>query len=142
VQAARAAIDQRGGRVLLTARCEGFLRGQPDLGQTIARLVAYANAGADCLFAPGIASREQIEAVVQAVAPKPVNVLIGSSSEFTVADLQQLGVRRISVGAALARAAWGGFAAVAKRIAETGHFDFGQAMSGAELNRLLASSKA
>jgi 2-methylisocitrate lyase-like PEP mutase family enzyme len=138
VQAAREAIDkavEHGARVLLTARAEGFIRGRPELGETIERLQAYAEAGADCLYAPGIRTREQIEAVVRAVAPKPVNVLIGGPSAFTVADLSELGVRRVSVGGALARAAWGGFASAAKRIASEGRFDgFANAMSMAELD--------
>ncbi len=108
VRAARAAIDKAGGDVLLVGRAECFLLGRPDLDETIARLKAYANAGADCLYAPGIKTREQIAAVVKAVAPKPVNVLMSSGAQpLTVADLAALGVRRISVGGALARVAWG-----------------------------------
>ena len=121
IRAARGAIDAQGGRVLLTGRSEGFIVGRPDLAETIRRLTAYAEAGADCLYAPGIRSREEIAAVVQAVAPKPVNVLV--SSDFTtVAELTLLGVRRISVGGALARAAWSGFLAAAKEIVEQGSF--------------------
>jgi 2-methylisocitrate lyase-like PEP mutase family enzyme len=133
VRAAREAIDRSGGGVLLTARAEGFLRGHPNLDEIIRRLSAYSDAGADCLFAPGITEPEHIKAVVAAVAPKPVNVLVATASQVTLPELAALGVRRISVGSALARAAWGGFASAAKRIAE-GRFDgFDQAMSGAEL---------
>jgi 2-methylisocitrate lyase-like PEP mutase family enzyme len=120
-KAARAAIDASGTGVLLTGRSEGFIVGRPDLAETIRRLTAYAEAGADCLYAPGIRSRAEIAAVVAAVAPKPVNVLVGSDFT-TVAELAELGVRRISVGGALARAAWGGFLRAAKEIAEGGTF--------------------
>jgi 2-methylisocitrate lyase-like PEP mutase family enzyme len=137
VRAARRAIDQAGGGVLLVGRAEGFLHGRPDLDDAIARLKAYANAGADCLYAPGLRTHEQIAAVVAAVAPKPVNVLVGGASEWTVAQLAALGVRRISVGGALARSAWGGFMRAAKLIADEGRFDaFGTAASGAELNAI------
>ena len=119
IAAARQAVAGTG--VLLVARTEGFIAGRPDLDQTIRRLVAYAGAGADCLYAPGIRSREQIAAVVSAVAPKPVNVLVGGDFT-TVAELAALGVRRISVGGALARAAWGGFMAAAAEIARHGTF--------------------
>jgi methylisocitrate lyase len=121
IQAARQAIDQSGAGVLLTARSEGFIVGRPDLAETIRRLTAYALAGADCLYAPGIRTTSDIEAVVKAVAPKPVNVLVGS--DFTTVErLAALGVRRISVGGALARAAWGGFMRAATEIAEKGTF--------------------
>src|SRR5437870_2986848 len=103
VRAARAAIDKAGGEVIFTARSEGFIRGRPDLDETIRRLKAFSAAGADCLYAPGIKTREQIVAVVQAVAPKPVNLLMSSALGFTVADIAAMGVRRISVGGALAR---------------------------------------
>jgi len=137
VRAARAAIDQTGAGVLLTGRAECFLHGRPELDEAIRRLVAYAQAGADCLYAPGIRTREQIAAVVKAVAPKPVNVLVGFASELSVADLAALGVRRISVGGALARAAWGGFIRAAKQIADKGRFDgFADAAPHADLNRL------
>src|ERR1700709_641703 len=122
IKSARAAIDADNSGVLLTGRCEGFLVGQADLSMVIKRLQAYAEAGADCLYAPGIRTREQIEAVVAAVAPKPVNLLIGSTSEFTLQEVAALGVRRVSVGGALARAAWGGFMRAAQTLAE-GRFD-------------------
>src|SRR5437762_10411504 len=121
MKAARAAIDKAAPDLMLTGRAEGFISGVPDLEQMIARLKAYANAGADCLYAPGIKTREQIEAVVKAVAPKPVNLLT-PGSHMTVAKLAQLGVRRISVGGALARTAWTGFIAAAQEIAREGTF--------------------
>jgi 2-methylisocitrate lyase-like PEP mutase family enzyme len=139
MKAARRAIDESGEDVLLVGRSEGFFVGRPDLAETIARLRDYANAGADCLYAPGIRTRDDIRAVVEAAAPRPVNVLIGWPSDFTVDDLAALGVRRISVGGALARSAWGGFMRAAKRIAEDGRFDgFAGAASGGELNALFA----
>ena len=139
MRAARRAIDERGGDTLLVGRAENFVAGVPDLDDAIARLQAYAEAGADCLYAPGIQTREQIAAVVAAVAPKPVNVLIGANSAFTLDDLAALGVRRVSVGGALARTAWGGFMHAAQRLAE-GHFDgFEGAASGATLNAFFRS---
>lgn len=138
MRAARAAIDATGGEALLIGRAENFFVGRPDLDDAILRLKAYADAGADCLYAPGIKTREQISAVVAAVAPKPVNVLIGWESDLTMQELADLGVRRVSVGGALARAAWGGFLNAARLIAEQGRFDgFAGAPSGAELNALL-----
>jgi 2-methylisocitrate lyase-like PEP mutase family enzyme len=121
--------------VLLVARAENFFVGRPDLDDAIARLRAYAAAGADCLYAPGIRTKAQIEAVVAAVAPKPVNLLVGSDLGLTLQDIAALGVRRVSVGGALARAAWGGFLRAARAIAEEGRFDgFADAAAGAELN--------
>jgi 2-methylisocitrate lyase-like PEP mutase family enzyme len=135
IRAARRAIDQAGGDTLLIGRAECFLVGRPDLEETIARLKAYAQAGADCLYAPGIRTRAQIAAVVAAVAPKPVNLLVGSTTELTMQDIAALGVRRVSVGGALARSAWGGFMRAAKLIAEQGKFDgFADAASGNELD--------
>jgi 2-methylisocitrate lyase-like PEP mutase family enzyme len=140
LHAARRAIDAAGGGTLLVGRSEGFFVGRPDLADTIARLQAYSNAGADCLYAPGIRTREEIRAVVSAVAPKPVNVLIGGPSELTVQNLATLGVRRISIGGALARAAWGGFMRAAQEIAEAGTFaGFQAAASGSDLNALFMS---
>ena len=121
VHAARAALDASGTGVLLTARSEGFIVGRPDLAATIKRLVAYADAGADCLYAPGLRTLDEVRAVVTAVAPGPVNVLMGSDWA-TVAELAACGVRRISVGGALARTAWMGFLGAAKEIAEDGTF--------------------
>ncbi|MEO5658185.1 MAG: isocitrate lyase/phosphoenolpyruvate mutase family protein [Polaromonas sp.] len=135
MQAARAAIDETGGETLLVGRAENFIVGRPDLHDAIRRLQAYAEAGADCLYAPGITTREQIAAVVAAVAPKPVNLLIGFTTELTLSDIQALGVRRVSVGGALARTAWGSFMRAAQTIATQGKFDgFADAASGGELN--------
>ena len=134
MRAASAAIDAKGGDIVLVGRCESFLVGQPDLKATIARLVAYAEAGADCLYAPGIRTREQIAAVVKELAPKPINVLMGGPG-LTVAELTDLGVRRISIGGALARAAWGGFLRAAREIAEKGSFsELAHAVTHAEIN--------
>ncbi len=139
IRAARRAIDRAGGDTLLVGRAECFLVGRPDLDETIARLRAYASAGADCLYAPGLRSREQITAVVAAVVPKPVNLLVGWSSELTLADIAALGVRRVSVGGALARAAWGSFMRASRLLAEAGRFDgFADAASGQELNALFS----
>jgi 2-methylisocitrate lyase-like PEP mutase family enzyme len=135
VRAARAAIDKAGGEVVFTGRSEGFIRGRPDLDETIRRLTAYADAGADCLYAPGIKTREQIAAVVAAVAPKPVNFLMATATNFSVADLAELGVRRISVGGTLARVVWTAFTRSAREIAEQGRFDsFNNTISNPELN--------
>jgi 2-methylisocitrate lyase-like PEP mutase family enzyme len=137
IRAARRAIDQSGGDTLLVGRAECYLVGSPDLSVTIGRLKAYAQAGADCLYAPGVRKREDIAAVVAAVAPKPVNVLMGSAGDLTMQDFTALGVRRVSVGGALARAAWGGLMRAARLIAEQGRFDeFATAASGNELNAL------
>ena len=139
VRAARRAIDKAGGDALLVGRAECFLVGRPDLEETIARLKAYVQAGADCLYAPGIRTREQIAAVVDAVAPKPVNLLVGSATELTLADIAALGVRRVSVGGALARSAWGGFMRAARSLAEDGAFGaFATAAPGSELNALFS----
>jgi 2-methylisocitrate lyase-like PEP mutase family enzyme len=135
IRAARKAIDKAGGDTLLVGRAECFLVGRPDLDETIERLKVYAHAGADCLYAPGIAARDQIAAVVAAIAPKPFNLLVGSASELTLKDISALGVRRVSVGGALARSAWGGFMRAARLIAEQGKFDeFASGASGRELN--------
>ncbi|MDE2413770.1 MAG: isocitrate lyase/phosphoenolpyruvate mutase family protein [Comamonadaceae bacterium] len=140
LRAARAAIDASGDDVLLVGRAENFIVGHPDLQDAIARLRAYAEAGADCLYAPGIHTREQIAAVVAAVAPKPVNVLVGAASQLTMADLAALGVRRVSVGGALARAAWGGFDRAARLLATEGRFDgFADALPGKELNQFFGA---
>jgi 2-methylisocitrate lyase-like PEP mutase family enzyme len=136
IKAARTAIDADNSGALLVGRCEGFLVGQGDLAMVIDRLNAYAEAGADCLYAPGIKSKEQIAAVVKAVHPKPVNLLIGAPG-LTVADAADLGVRRISVGGSLARVAWGGFMRAAQEIADKGSFtELGSGFSGGELNKM------
>jgi 2-methylisocitrate lyase-like PEP mutase family enzyme len=138
IRAARTAIDESGGGTLLVGRAENFIVGRPDLDDAIRRLQAYAEAGADCLYAPGIKTRDQITAVVKAVAPKPVNLLVGATSEFSMRDIEALGVRRVSVGGAMARSAWGGFMRAAQTIATDGKFDgFANAASGAELNGLM-----
>src|SRR6202047_297509 len=136
IKAARSAIDADNSGVLLTGRCEGFLVGQADLDMVIDRLNAYSEAGADCLYAPGIKTREQIAAVVKAVHPKPVNLLIGASG-LSVAEPADLGVRRISVGGSLARAAWAGFMTAAREIAEKGTFtELSKGYPGGELNKM------
>src|SRR4051812_45948093 len=136
VRAARQAIDDSRTGVLLTGRSEGFIVGRPDLRETIRRLTAYAEAGAECLYPPGIRTREEIAAVVGAVAPKPVNVLVGGNFT-TVAELADLGVRRISVGGALARAGWTGFLTAAREIATRGAFTaFTAATPFDEINEL------
>ena len=142
VKAARAAIDRAGGDVIFTARAEGFIRGVPDLDDAVRRLKAYAAAGADCLYAPGIKSREQIEAVVAAAAPKPVNFLNGGAFGFTVSDLAALGVRRISVGGSLARVAMHAFIRTATEIAKDGKFDgFAGLITNPELNKFFSEDR-
>jgi 2-methylisocitrate lyase-like PEP mutase family enzyme len=121
VAAARRAIDESGTGIVLTGRSEGFVCGRPDIDETIRRLTAYAEAGADCLYAPRIDSLDHVAAIVSAVAPKPVNLLLNSPFT-TVAEAAELGVRRISVGGTLARTAWGGFLSVAREIAQAGTF--------------------
>jgi methylisocitrate lyase len=136
IQAARRAIDASGTGVLLTARSEGFIVGRPDLAETTRRLTAYADAGADCLYAPGLRTAEDIRSVVEAVSPKPVNALVGSDF-IRVKELAELGVRRISVGGALARVASTAFLRAAREIAEKGTFtSFAGAISYADLNGL------
>jgi 2-methylisocitrate lyase-like PEP mutase family enzyme len=143
LRAARAAIDESGGETLLIGRAENFIVGRPDLKDAIRRLQAYAEAGADCLYAPGIKTREQIAAVVAAVAPKPVNLLVGFVIDLTLRDIEGLGVRRVSVGGALARTAWGGFMRAAQAIAAEGKFDgFAGAAAGAELNSMFRVDQA
>jgi len=140
MRAARAAIDAAGSSVMLTGRAECFIAGRPDLDETIRRLKAYSDAGAECLYSPGIRTPEQIAAVVEAVAPKPVNLLVGWTSNLTMAQIGDLGVRRVSVGGALARSAWGGFIRAAKAIATDGTFTaFADAAPGGELNGLFAA---
>jgi len=121
IRAARRAIDESGTGIVLTGRSEGFVCGRPDIDETIRRLRAYSEAGADCLYAPRIDNAEQVAAVVAAVAPKPVNLLINAPF-MTVAEAAALGVRRISVGGTLARTAWAGFLNAAKEIADSGTF--------------------
>ena len=136
IRAAREAIDATGSGVLLTARAECYLVGHPNpLEESLRRLRAYAEAGADVLYAPGPTKADEIRAVVEAAAPRPVNILMSGATTLTVADLAQMGVRRISVGSALARAAWGGFMRAAEAIARDGHFDaFAENRPFAEIN--------
>ena len=136
IKAARQAIGD--SKVMLTGRCEAFLVGKPDLGFVIERLKAYSDAGADCLYAPGIKTREDIAAVVKAVAPKPVNLLIGFSS-LSLKEAGDLGIRRISVGGSLARSAWGGFMKAAREMAEQGTFkELANGYPGGELNKMFS----
>lgn len=123
MRAARRAIDAAGADVMLIGRAECFLVGLPDIEITVARLKAYADAGADCLYAPGIRTAEHIRTIVEAVHPKPVNLLVGAPSDLSLAQIADLGVRRVSVGGALARTAWGGFMKAARNLAEQGSFD-------------------
>ena len=140
IRAARNAIDKSGDDTLLVARAECFLVQRPDISETIARLQAYSNAGADCLYAPGIRTPEQITALVRAVAPKPLNLLIGWASELNLREIAALGVRRVSVGGALARSAWEGFMRAARLLAEHGEFaGFEAASSGDDLDGLFAA---
>jgi methylisocitrate lyase len=143
VRAARQAIDRSGSGVVLTARAECFLVGHPEpLTESINRLTAYAAAGADCLYAPGPRSREHIAAIVNAVSPKPVNLLLGGPG-MGVAEAAALGVRRISTGGALARAAWGELDRVAKEILEQGSFEgLTRAKSFAEINGFFQKTRA
>jgi 2-methylisocitrate lyase-like PEP mutase family enzyme len=135
IRAAKEAIGETGA--MLIGRAECFLVGVDDIDEVIRRLTAYAQAGADCLYAPGIKERDQIKAVVEAVAPKPVNLLISAPGGLTIGDAAELGVRRVSVGGALARAAWGGFARAAKELMEQGTFGgFAGAMPHGELQAL------
>ncbi len=138
IAAARAAIDASGSDVMLVARSECYLTGHATpLKEAVHRLATFAEAGADCLYAPGASTIEDISAIVEAVAPKPVNVLAGGPGSLTFGQLAALGVRRISVGGALARMAWAGLMKAAREIVETGSFAaFEGAASGAELNRL------
>ena len=139
IKAARAAIDADNSGALLVGRCEGFLWGLTDLAMVIDRLNAYAEAGADCLYAPGIRTKEQIAAVVQAVHPKPVNLLLGWPG-LSVAEVADLGVRRISIGGSLARVAWAGFMKASREILEQGTFtELGNGFPGGELNKMFSS---
>ena len=142
VRAAREAIDTAKTGVLLTGRSEGFIVGRPDLMETIRRLVAYAEAGAECLYAPGLRSQDDFRRVVEAVAPRPVNALVNSDFA-TVEELAAVGVRRISVGGALARAAWTGFLSAAREIKEHGTFtELGRAIGMSQLEPLLGDRDA
>jgi 2-methylisocitrate lyase-like PEP mutase family enzyme len=139
IQAAREAIGNSG--VLLVGRAEGFLVGRENIDQVIKRLVAYSEAGADCLYSPGFRERDHIKAIVECVAPKPSNVLIGGAIGLTMRDAASLGARRVSVGGAFARAGWGGFIRSAKELIEKGTFDeLANAASYAELQKLFGQN--
>jgi len=141
IRAARQAIDDSGTGILLTGRSEGFIAGRPDLAETIRRLTAYAEAGAGCVYAPGLRAMADIKAVIDAVAPTPVNILVGSDFT-TVAAIAEAGARRISVGGALARSAWAGFLKAAREIAEQGTFtNLGQAVPFDTINRAFSEIK-
>jgi 2-methylisocitrate lyase-like PEP mutase family enzyme len=145
IRVARAAIDASGIPVILTARCEAWLVRQPDpLRVALDRLTAYAEAGADCLYAPGVSQPEEIAAIVKAVSPKPVNVLVARPNPaMSVSRLADLGVRRVSVGSGLALAAWGAFIRAAESIAATGSFDaFADAASYSQLNDLFSNRRS
>jgi 2-methylisocitrate lyase-like PEP mutase family enzyme len=142
VKAARAAIDNAGGDVVFTARSEGFIRGRPDMDETLRRVRAFVAAGADCIYTPGIKTREQIEAVMKAAAPKAVNFLNSGAFGFTVNDIAAMGVRRISVGGSLARVAMHAFIKTATEIARDGKFDgFDGLISNAELNKFFGEDR-
>jgi 2-methylisocitrate lyase-like PEP mutase family enzyme len=143
LEAARAAVDASGAGVVLTARAECHLVGHPDpLRESLRRLEAYAAAGADCLYAPGLRTREAVAAVVKAVAPRPVNVLV-SAPGFSVRELEDLGVRRVSVGGALARVAFGAFLRAAEEIARDGTFgELAGAVPHAHLQELFRTLSA
>ena len=131
-----------GSGVVLTARAECFLVGRDDIDEVIRRLDAYASAGADCLYAPGIGERDHIAAVVKAVAPKPLNLLISAPGGLTIRDAAELGVRRVSVGGALARCAWGGFIRAARELAERGVFNgFADAAPHSDLQQFFSAEK-
>jgi 2-methylisocitrate lyase-like PEP mutase family enzyme len=142
VKAARAAIDKSGSGVVFTARTEGFIRGRPDIDETIRRLKAFADAGADCFYSPGIKTREHIEATVKAVGGKAINFLNSGAFGFTVNDLANMGVRRISVGGSLARVAMHAFIKVATEIGKDGKFDgFANLITNADLNKFFADDR-
>jgi 2-methylisocitrate lyase-like PEP mutase family enzyme len=140
IRAAKRAVGDSG--VLLTGRAECFLVGVTDINEVIRRLTAYAEAGADCLYAPGIRERDHVDAIVKAVAPKPVNLLISAPGGLTMRDARELGVRRVSVGSGLARAAWGGFIGAAKQLADAGTFDgFAGATPHGELQEFFGKTR-
>jgi 2-methylisocitrate lyase-like PEP mutase family enzyme len=142
VKAARTAIDKAGGDVVFTARTEGFIRGRPDIDETTRRLKAFADAGADCLYSPGIKTREHIEATVKAVGGKAINFLNSGALGYTVDDIAKMGVRRISVGGSLARAAMHAFIKTATQIAQEGKFDgFANLIGNAELNKFFGEDR-
>lgn len=142
VEAARAAIEAQGGSVVLTARAEPFVAGVPSpLAEALRRLRAYANAGADVVYTPGPQDLESIRAIVEAVAPTPVNVLIGTPVDFSVDDLAEIGVQRVSVGSALARSAWGGFDRAARGLRSGSFGGLDAAKPFRELNDLFSAQR-
>jgi 2-methylisocitrate lyase-like PEP mutase family enzyme len=142
IRSARAAIDESGTGVVLTGRSEGFVAGAPDLEETIRRLRAYADAGADCLYAPGISTVEQVTAIVSAISPKPVNLLVNAPF-ITLAEAADLGVRRVSVGGTLARTAWAAFLAAAEEISTQGTFSrFADLPANPDLNGLFRGGRS
>jgi 2-methylisocitrate lyase-like PEP mutase family enzyme len=138
IKTARAAIDASGVPVVLTARCEAHLVGAPHpMRISVERLVAFAEAGADCLYAPGVTEPDEIAQIAKAVSPKPVNVLVfAKNCHLTVNQLEDLGVRRISVGSSLARAAWGGLIRAAEEIQSAGSFESFAGAATFDLNGL------
>lgn len=136
IQAACLAIKNNGADTLLVGRAENFLHGNPDLNDTVERLQAYAEAGADCLYAPGINKADDIKLLVKELAPKPINILIGANSEYSLSELADMGVRRISVGGALARVAWGAFQNTAKQLAAGKFTGFGNAAAYPDINNI------
>ncbi len=140
IRAARAALNKADSATMLVARTEGFLVGREDLAETIRRLTAFAEAGADCLYAPGVSERDDLRAIVEAVAPKPVNILISAPGGLTVANVAEIGVRRVSVGGALARVALGAFMKAARELHADGTFGgFAGAAPHGELNAFFSS---
>ncbi|MFL6446219.1 MAG: isocitrate lyase/phosphoenolpyruvate mutase family protein [Bryobacteraceae bacterium] len=143
IRAGRRALDETGSGVLLTARAECYLVNHPDaFNESLRRLTAYAEAGADVLYAPGVTNPNEIQQIVAAVAPTPVNVLVSSNTGLRVADLANMGVRRVSVGSSLARSAWTGFIRAAKEIAGQGTFGgFDGSVPFDELNSFFRNGK-
>jgi 2-methylisocitrate lyase-like PEP mutase family enzyme len=140
MKTARKAIDDSGQKVMLIGRAECFMTGHPEpLKETLRRLKAYDEAGADCLYAPGLSTREQITAVVNAAAPKPVNIMMGPAKQFNMSELSEMGVRRISTGGTLALTAWTGFANAVKPLAEGKFSAFENLVSHQELTELFSS---
>jgi 2-methylisocitrate lyase-like PEP mutase family enzyme len=137
ISAARKAIDAAGGDVLLVGRAECFVAGRPDLAETLTRLRAYANAGADCLYAPGLQTLDQVRAVVAAVAPKPVNVLKSAPGGFSYEEIAAAGVRRVSVGGGLARVAWGAFMKAAQGLTRGSFEGFADTPTHGDIDALM-----
>jgi 2-methylisocitrate lyase-like PEP mutase family enzyme len=141
IRAARRAIDESGGDTMLIGRAENFFAGNRDLAETIERIRAYAAAGADCLYAPGVRTPEDIAAIVQAAAPKPVNVLV-TSPDLTMSDVADLGVRRVSLGGMLALAGWAGVAKALAPLSESGSFaGFSSVREAPNLNALFGQNQ-